>query len=106
MSGRKYNYGSGSIESKFRHGMVQVAAGAYEHDDFENDDGMGSLFPTALQYFQGVPGDSYGVDLLDVRTTVTNALEDSAALDGWQIELDGRYPTARPVDFEYAETLE
>ena len=95
-----------TTESKFLHGMVQVAAGAYKHYDFQNDDGMRSLFRTALQYFQGVPKDFYGVDLLDVRTVVTNALEDPAALDGWQIELDGTHPTARSVDFEYAETLE
>jgi predicted metal-dependent hydrolase len=101
-----YNYGSGTTESAFLHGMVQVAAGAYKHFDFENDDGMRSLFSTALQYFGGVPADYYGVDLLDVRTTVTNALEDPAALHGWQIELDGGYPGARPEDFAYAEQLE
>jgi predicted metal-dependent hydrolase len=101
-----YNYGSGSTESKFLHGMVQVAAGAYKHYDFQNDDGMRSLFRTALQYFEGVPDDFYGLDLLDVRTVVANALDDPAALDGWQIELDGAHPTARSVDFEYAETLE
>jgi predicted metal-dependent hydrolase len=101
-----YNYGSGTTESKFLHGMVQVAAGAYKHYDFQNDDGTRSLFRTALQYFQGVPNDFYGVDLLGVRTVVTNALEDPAALDGWQIELDGTHPTARSVEFEYAETLE
>jgi len=33
--------------------MVQVAAGAYKHYDFVDDDGMRSLFRTALQYFQG-----------------------------------------------------
>jgi len=42
-----YNYGAGTAESKFCHGMVQVAAGAYKHVDFENDDGMRSLFETA-----------------------------------------------------------
>jgi len=35
--------------------MVQVAAGAYKHYDFVDDDGMRSLFRTALQYFQGCP---------------------------------------------------
>jgi hypothetical protein len=67
---------------------------------------MRSLFRTALQYFQGVPDDFYGVDLLDVRTVVTNAIEDPAALDGWQIKLDGSYPEARPGDYEFAEGLE
>ncbi len=54
-----YNYGRGSEESAFLHGMVQVAAGTYKRIDFENDDGMRSLFETALQYFQGVPTDYY-----------------------------------------------
>jgi len=101
-----YNYGRGSTESKFLHGMVQVAAGAYKHFDFDNDDGMRSLFRTSLQYFQGVPNDYYGVDLLDVRTTVNNALADPSALHGWQIRLDGGYPEAREEDQAYAESLE
>ncbi|GAB3037579.1 DUF309 domain-containing protein [Natronobiforma cellulositropha] len=101
-----YNYGRGSAESAFLHGMVQVAAGAYKRVDFENDAGMRSLFETALQYFHGVPRDYYGVDLLGVRTTLTNALADPSALDGWQITLDGERPVAGPADFEYAEALE
>ncbi|WP_424004728.1 DUF309 domain-containing protein [Haloarcula salina] len=101
-----YNYGRGSTESKFLHGMVQVAAGAYKHFDFEDDDGMRSLFRTSLQYFRGVPNDYYGVDLLDVRTVVTNALTDPTALHGWQIRLDGGYPTCRPEDVEFAESLD
>jgi predicted metal-dependent hydrolase len=100
-----YNYGRGTTESAFAHGMVQVAAGAYKHFDFE-DDGMRSLFETALQYLYDVPPDYYGVDVLGVRTTLTNALEDPAVLAGWQIELDGRTPEARPTDYEYAERLE
>ncbi|PSP80067.1 DUF309 domain-containing protein [Halobacteriales archaeon QS_1_68_20] len=101
-----YNYGSGTTESAYAHGMVQVAAGAYKHFDFENDDGMRSLFRTALQYLQGVPRDYYGVDVLGVRTTLTNALNDPTVLHGWQITLDGKRPEARDVDFEYAERLE
>ena len=101
-----YNYGRGTTESAFLHGMVQVAAGAYKRVDFGNDDGMRSLFRTALQYLHGVPRDFYGVDLLDVRTRLTNALEDPAAVDGWAITLDGAEPTARNVDYEYAEELE
>jgi predicted metal-dependent hydrolase len=101
-----YNYGRGSLESKFCHGMVQVAAGAYKHFHFENDDGMRSLFETALQYFQGVPADFYGVDVLDVRTRLTNALTDPTALQDWQIRLDEGHPVAGRADFEYAERLE
>jgi hypothetical protein len=101
-----YNYGRGSTESKFLHGMVQVAAGAYKHFDFEDDAGMRSLFETALQYFQGVPNDFYGVDLLDVRTRLTNALEEPGVLEGWRIRLDGGHPEADEADFAYAESLE
>ena len=101
-----YNYGRGSLESMYLHGMVQTAAGAYKHFDFENDDGMRSLFRTALQYFHGVPRDYYGVDVLAVRTTLTNAREDPSVLEGWQIPLDGDRPTAREVDYEYAASLE
>ncbi|MES3516860.1 MAG: DUF309 domain-containing protein [Natronomonas sp.] len=101
-----YNYGRGSTESKFLHGMVQVAAGAYKHFDFEDDGGMRSLFETALQYLHGVPRDYYGVDVLGVRTTLTNALNDPTVLHGWQIELDGTAPEATEVDYRYAESLE
>ncbi|WP_435096439.1 DUF309 domain-containing protein [Halorubrum sp. N11] len=101
-----YNYGSGTTESAFLHGMVQVAAGAYKHFDFENDDGMRSLFRTALQYLQATPADYYGVAVLDVRTTVTNALKDPTVLHGWHIELDGNSPEATEADFVYAEGLE
>jgi predicted metal-dependent hydrolase len=101
-----YNYGSGTTESAFAHGMVQVAAGAYKHFDFENDDGMRSLFETALQYLHGVPNDYYGVDVLDVRTVIANALDDPAVLEGWRIELDGERPDAGPENHEYAEGLE
>ena len=101
-----YNYGSGTTESAFLHGMVQVAAGAYKHFDFENDDGMRNLFETALQYLYAVPDDYYGVNVLDVRTTLTNALNDPSVLDEWQIELDGKRPEAIPEDYEHAESLE
>ena len=101
-----YNYGSGTTESAFLHGMVQVAAGAYKHFDFEDDGGMRSLFETALQYLHGVPNDYYGVDLLDVRATLTNALTDPTVLHGWKIELDGERPEARAADYEYAENLD
>jgi predicted metal-dependent hydrolase len=101
-----YNYGSGTTESAFLHGMVQVAAGAYKHVDFGDDDGMRSLFETALQYLHGVPPDYYGVDILDIRTTITNALDDPAVLEGWRIGLDGRSPGATPLDYEYADRLD
>jgi predicted metal-dependent hydrolase len=101
-----YNYGSGTTESAFLHGMVQVAAGAYKHVDFEDDDGMRSLFETARQYLHGVPDDFYGVDVDDVRATLRDALADPTALDGWRIALDGGRPEAGPEDYEYAEGLD
>jgi predicted metal-dependent hydrolase len=116
-----YNYGSGTTESAFLHGMVQVAAGAYKHFDFEDseaqsasgsrtqsgdDGGMRSLFRTALQYLRGVPDDYYGVDVADVRTTLEAALEDPTVLEGWRIELDGAHPDADRLDREYAERLD
>jgi len=106
LTGEWYNYGSGSTESAFLHGMVQVAAGAYKHVDFEDDAGMESLFETALQYLHGVPNDFYGVDVLDVRTALTNALTDPATVEGWAVRLDGEQPTARPADHEYADGLD
>jgi len=101
-----YNYGRGTTESKFLHGMVQVAAGTYKHFDFENDDGMRSLFSTALQYLEGVPDDFYGVDLADVRATLSAALSDPTAIHDWRIELDGNHPEATDLDFAYVEQLE
>ncbi len=101
-----YNYGRGTTESAYLHGMVQVAAGAYKRVDFENDDGMRSLFETALQYLHGVPADFYGVDVDDVRDRLRRALADPAAIDDWRIALDGAHPEAYPADYEYAEGLE
>jgi predicted metal-dependent hydrolase len=67
---------------------------------------MRSLFETALQYLYGTPRDYYGVDVLGVRTTLTNALDDATVIDGWQIELDGERPEARAAEYEYVERLD
>jgi predicted metal-dependent hydrolase len=101
-----YNYGRGTTESAFARGMVQVAAGAYKHFDFDDDDGMRSLFETALEYLRTPPADFYGVDILDVRTTMTNALADPTVLDCWQITVDGERLQATPTDYAYAEDLD
>jgi predicted metal-dependent hydrolase len=101
-----YNYGNRTTESAFLHGMVQVAAGAYKHFDFEDDNGMRSLFETALQYFHDVPRDFYGVDMLDIRTRLTNALDNPTELHGWRITLDNEHPKAREEDTEYASSLQ
>jgi len=101
-----YNYGSGTPESAFLHGMVQVAAGAYKRFDFENDEGMRSLFETALQYLHGVPDDFYGVDVADVQRTIDAARVEPSVIDDWRITLDDHTPEAYPADYEYAEALE
>jgi predicted metal-dependent hydrolase len=101
-----FDFGRGTTESAFAHGMVQVAAGAYKHADFEDDDGMRSLFETALQYLHGVPRDFYGIDVLDVRTTLSNARSDPSILADWRIRLDGAEPVAEAADFAYADGLE
>jgi len=101
-----YDFASGSAESKFCHGMVQVAAGAYKHYDFENDDGMRSLFRTSLDYLADVPEDFYGVDVADVRDRLERALADPDSLDGWLIAVDGRRLTATDEDYDYAERVD
>jgi len=101
-----YNYGQGTTESAFLHGMVQVAAGTYKRHGFEDDAGMTSLFETALSYLTSVPRDFYGVDVLDVRTRLTNALNEPSEIDDWLIRLDGETPVARELDFAYAEGLD
>jgi predicted metal-dependent hydrolase len=101
-----YNYGRGTTESAFLHGMVQVAAGTYKRDGFDDDGGLRSLFGTARQYLRGVPADFYGVDLPDVRTVLVEAMDEPSIVDEWRITLDGARPTARPIDHEYAAALE
>ncbi|MCU4924620.1 DUF309 domain-containing protein [Halobacteria archaeon AArc-dxtr1] len=101
-----YNYGRGTSESAFLHGMVQVAAGAYKHADFDDADGMRSLFRTAERYLSGLPRDFYGVDLRDVKRTLRTAREEPTILREWEITLDDDQPRARPVDYDYAAELE
>mgnify|MGYP002760177829 CR=1 FL=1 len=101
-----YNYGRGTIESAYAHGMVQVAAGAYKHVGFEDDAGMRSLFETALTYLDGVPSDYYGVGLHRVREAMRAALEQPTHIEGWQIQLDGHHSSARAADWQYVEQLE
>lgn len=101
-----YNYGAGTAESAFAHGMVQVAAGTYKHVDFEDDTGMRRLFRTAEQYLQGTPSDFYGVDIADVRTTLARGPDEPEHLDSWQISLDGARPVATASDYAYVEALD
>jgi len=46
------------------------------------------------------------VDVLDVRTLLTNALTDPTELHDWHIVLDGMEPEPRPADVTYAESIE
>lgn len=101
-----FNYGQGTTESAFLHGMVQVAAGGYKHVEDGDDRGMRSLFETAGQYLTGVPEDFYGVDVAVVRATLRTARTDAGVLEGFQIPLDGRRLEAGPTDVAYADDLE
>ncbi len=100
-----YNYGRGSAESRFCHGMVQVAAGRLKRAD-GHDAGMRSLFETARQYLHDLPDGYYGVDLDDVRETLVIAPSDPPVVDDWQLTLDGTQPTASPADYAFLERLE
>ena len=101
-----YNYGRGTTESAFLHGLTQVAAGVHKRADLADDAGLRSLFGTARQYLHGVPPDYYGLDVDDVRRRLAAALEDPAAVDGWRLVLDGERPDARPADYAHLEGLE
>lgn len=101
-----FQYGAGTTESAFLHGMTQVAAGTYKYRDLEESAGMTSLFSTALQYLADVPSDFYGVEVVDVRATLEQALADPTVLVGWTIRLDGATPMARPEDYTFAADLE
>ncbi len=101
-----YNYGHGTTESAFLHGMVQIAAGVYKRSDFDSDDGLRRLFGTARQYLEGVPDDYYGLAVEDVRVVAAEVAADPSIVDDWQLELDGRYPFATGDDYEYAAALE
>ena len=101
-----FNYGQGRLESRFCHGMVQVAAGALKYAEAGDLAGMESLFGTASQYLRDVPRDFYGVDVLDVRTVLQNARTDPSVLDDWRITLDGSQPRADRADYAYAAALE
>lgn len=100
-----YNYGRGTTGSAFLHGMVQVAAGVHKQHDLDDAAGMASLFETALQYLHGVPRDFYGLDVIGVRTRVTNLLEAPAELSEWQVRLDGETPRATDADYAYLDGL-
>ncbi|WP_247728673.1 DUF309 domain-containing protein [Halovivax limisalsi] len=101
-----YNYGAGTTESAFCHGMVQIAAGVYKRVDFGSDAGLFRLFETALRYLADVPPDFYGLDVDDVRTTAERALSEPAVVDDWRLTLDGHRPRATEAGYVYAESLE
>jgi predicted metal-dependent hydrolase len=100
-----YNYGQGSTESRFLHGMVQVAAAGLKYE-YGDEAGLASLVRSASQYLHGVPGDFYGVDVTRVRERLLAAQRDADAFDGWQVHLDGATPVAGPADDEYVAAIE
>lgn len=101
-----YNYGAGTTESSFLHGMTQVAAGVYKRVDHDDDGGLRSLGRTALDYLEPVPTPFYGVDVAAIRTTLARALDEPSVVDDWRLTLDGRIESARPIDHAYADDLE
>lgn len=104
--GEWYNYGAGSTESSFLHGMTQLAAGTYKHVDLDDDRGLRSLFRTALDYLEPVPVDYYGVDIESISRRMSRALDDPSTVDGWQLTLDGRSIVADDASYAFAEQLE
>jgi predicted metal-dependent hydrolase len=87
-----FNYGAGSTESAFCHGMVQVAAGAYKWTAHGDPDGTRSLCSTALQYLAGVPADFYGLDVPAVRAMLLDACADPATIAEGRLRVDARIP--------------
>ena len=83
-----FNYGAGSTESAFCHGMVQVAAGAYKWSAHGDPVGTRSLCSTALQYLAGVPADFYGVDVPGVRAVLLEACAEPSTIEGRQLRVD------------------
>ncbi len=100
-----YNYGTGTTESAFLHGMVQVAAGTYKYHSSQLR-GMRSLFRTALHYLHDTPLDFYGVDIIDVKLHLTNAQTTPEILDGWQITIDNHTPTPTTATTNYLADLD
>lgn len=70
------------------------------------DDVKGRLFGMATKYLYPRPAEVRWHRPAGLRTTLTNALADPSAVDGWQITPDGERPGAGPDDYEHAERLE
>ncbi|MFB6354512.1 MAG: DUF309 domain-containing protein [Halobacteriales archaeon] len=100
-----YNYGRGTTESAFLHGLVQVAGGGHKWAAMDDRRGTASLLRTARQYLAGVPDDFYGVDVPAVRERAGRAVDEPAAFEDWHITLDGGTPTAGAGDYAYVASL-
>lgn len=101
-----YNYGAGSVESSFLHGMTQVAAGVHKWVALGDRAGLESLFRSALAYLARVPAEFYGLEVAAVRSRLERALADATAVEGWHLALDGRVERADAADHAYAASLE
>jgi predicted metal-dependent hydrolase len=100
-----YNYGQGRTESRFCHGMVQVAAAGLKRESGDPA-GVDSLVGTALTYLRGVPADFYGVDVRAIRHVLKDAQSDPERFEDWQLTLDGDQPVAGPAEYAYVDGLE
>mgnify|MGYP002152244783 FL=1 len=87
-----FNYGAGSTESAFCHGMVQVGAAAYKWAAHGDPDGTRSLCSTALEYLAGVPTDFYGLDVPAVRAMLLEACAEPAVITAGRLRVDARIP--------------
>lgn len=89
-----YNFGAGSAESAFLHGMAQVAAGMHKLTAHENSAGFVSLWKTARTYLQPHPSTYYGVDMDDLRQLLTAGVSNPDPISSPQLMLDGDVPIA------------
>lgn len=67
---------------------------------------MRSLVRTARRYVHGLATKRDGVDLLDVQTTLTDALEVRWVVRDWQIRIVEAIVEAEDSDFAAVETLD
>ncbi|GGL62995.1 DUF309 domain-containing protein [Halocalculus aciditolerans] len=99
-----YNYGDGTRESKFCHGLQQAIAARHKHD-VDVPEGARSLARTARKYLQDTPADFYGLDVGGLRDTLAEVESEPDAFDGFRLVLDGEPVTAYPADYAFADDL-
>ncbi|KAB1186691.1 MULTISPECIES: DUF309 domain-containing protein [Haloferax] len=91
----------GSDDERFLHGLIQFTA-AIHHARERNYSGATGLAESAQGYLDGLPDDYRGVNLDDVRTSLSELESDpdSAARDPLVLRLDGHVVTVDDLDFD------